>query len=138
MHYITGIHALNLSCQLHTNGDWHASSLSWQKLYIKEIKDSCFDDWGIEREKDVPDQGKQYNVANHIRAVLDLMEDNCLLDWLKGFKRDLFGTDQYDDLFFEKVWQLKNAPHWSTIDELMIQEYHLKWQSYKEEMYACE
>lgn len=51
MKYLTGIHALNLPCQLSTCGDWHTSALQWSSLSLKESDDSVFRDYGIEENR---------------------------------------------------------------------------------------
>ena len=30
MKYVTGIHALNIPCNLETSGDWHMSAIQWE------------------------------------------------------------------------------------------------------------
>jgi len=74
MRYITGIHALNLPCSLLTSGDWHQSGLRWEKITYRDTEDSIFGDWGIEQCSVVPKHEGTYAVANHIRALLDLLE----------------------------------------------------------------
>ncbi|WP_273235640.1 hypothetical protein [Ileibacterium valens] len=40
MQYLTGIHALNLNCDLGTPGDWHQSGIRWDVVpgRIREFK----------------------------------------------------------------------------------------------------
>jgi len=55
MKYITGIHALNLSCELETCGDWHQSAIQWVHPTILESIGSIFGDYGIEHNKPIPE-----------------------------------------------------------------------------------
>lgn len=76
MEYITGFYALNLPCQLETTGDWHRHSLNWSKPNIKNSENSIFREYGIETNRDLSFAGlnSKHNVANHIRACLDIIE----------------------------------------------------------------
>ena len=51
MEYISGIHALNLPCELETCGDWHTSALQWKRPLMRESNGSLFGDYGIEKTK---------------------------------------------------------------------------------------
>lgn len=44
MRYLSGIHALNLKCELDTCGDWHQSAIQWERLKLYESNESL---WGI-------------------------------------------------------------------------------------------
>jgi hypothetical protein len=126
MQYITGIHALNVPCALETCGDWHASALRWEQLSIKETKNSVFGDYGIEHSKSIPNHYERYDVANHIRAVLDLIEDGNF-STAAGMNNDFICTDIYDKEIFSLVMKMKGLPLWEKIDEFMRREYRLKW-----------
>ena len=58
MKYISLIHALNLQCKLDTCGDWHCSALNWQTLNILDSKNSIFGDYGIEKNRIIPEHNK--------------------------------------------------------------------------------
>lgn len=73
MRYITGIHALNLPCSLGTCGDWHTSALRWKDITFRNSGSSILGDYGIELGKTIPEHVETYAVANHIRALLDLI-----------------------------------------------------------------
>lgn len=66
MKYVSLIHALNISCSLETCGDWHASSIQWKRPHILESDYSLWGDYGIEKNKIIPEHNQKYNVANHI------------------------------------------------------------------------
>ena len=83
MQYITGQHALNIPCPLLTCGDWHQSAIQWNYPLFRNSNDSVFGDYGIEKNVAIPEHTEKYNVANHIRALLDLL-DGCLGNRISG------------------------------------------------------
>jgi len=130
MRYITGIHALNLPCSLLTCGDWHRSSLQWEKPRFRNSADSFFGDYGIEQCSVVPENEGTYAVANHIRALLDLLEAGNFSE-AQGMNDDFIGNDDYTAEVFTKVAMLKDLPHWNRIDQFMGSEYYGVWLNYK-------
>ena len=133
MKYISGIPALNVLCSLDTPGDWHAPSVDWKTLDLYESEEMFFKNYGIEKNKTIPQNTQKYNVANHIRAILDMFQlDNFV--YLKGMRNNFIETDKYDDEIFQKVYSMKVLPNWGKIDAFMEKEYMLKWISYKEYM----
>jgi hypothetical protein len=129
--YITGKHALNIENSLNTCGDWHQSALRWQDIDFQETENSLFGEWGIEYNKSIPNHTEKYAVANDLRAILDLMVDNQL-GYIKGFRSDWICTDEYNQIFFDKVIQLKQLPHWKDINQLMKYEFMWEWDKYLE------
>lgn len=130
MRYITGIHALNLPCSLMTCGDWHCSALKWENITFRDSKDSFYGDYGIEQCSVVPEHNGTYAVANHIRALLDLLEIGNF-SAAQGMNRDFIGNDDYTNEVFDKVAFLRDLPHWRDIDNFMGREYYGKWLDYK-------
>ena len=131
MEYITGIHALNLPCSLETGGDWHRSALQWERLRLRNSNESIYADYGIEQCTNVPENKGVYAVANHIRALLDLLElGNFII--AQGMNKSYIGNNIYTEEIFSKVSLLKVLPHWSEIDKFMRKEYYGKWLDYKE------
>ncbi len=129
MRYITGEIALNIPCTLDTCGDWHRSSIDWSKLELAESEDSIFGSWGIGEQIFIPELSKKYNVANTIRACLDLI-DSQLIYQASGMNNDYICNESYDHVVFEKVKELKavkNNEEWERIDRFMRKEYLLKW-----------
>lgn len=131
MKYITGHHALNLPCSLLTCGDWHTSALQWERLRLVESQESVFGDYGIELDCFVPDHEERYAVANHIRALLDLLIESKFTI-AQGMRDDFICNDDYTQEIFEKVSLLKNQPNWSEIYTFMCREYKMKWVRYFE------
>ena len=130
MRYITGIHALNLPCSLLTGGNWHQPALQWVKPRFRDSESSFFGEYGIEYCSVVPENEGTYAVANHIRALLDLLELGKF-SIAQGMNDDFIGNDSYNDEVFGKVTQMKVLPHWDRIDRFMGSEYYGKWLAYK-------
>lgn len=131
MKYITDIHALNLPCALGTTGDWHTSSLQWKHPRMLESSTSVFGDWGIEKNRNVTPLGnKKYAVANHIRALLDMLAQNRFTV-AQGMNGTFIDNSCYDNVIFNKVLLLKPCSNWENIDKFMTQEYKMKWLKFK-------
>ena len=126
MVYITGVHALNLKCSLDTCGDWHQSSLNWINPPLRESSASIFGGYGIECNKLIPYNHDLFNVANHIRAILDMLSEGNL-SYLRGMRNDFIGESQHVDEMLSLITKLKHTSHWNKIDSLMRKEYMLKW-----------
>lgn len=131
MIYVSGIHALNIEDSLETCGDWHTSALSWSTLDLRDSSKSVFGSWGIESNKKVPEHEELYNVANTLRAVLDLMSDGQV-GYLRNFRDDFFCTDKYNEEFFRQVILLRDNKHWNEINDLMKHEFMYEWDSFVE------
>lgn len=132
MLYLSGVHALNIENTLNTCGDWHTSALDWSNIKLEESTNSIFGSWGIEMNKSIPEHTELYNVADDLRAILDLMQKEENLGYLKGFRDDFICTDEYNDIFFQKVILLRNLEHWSDINELMKREFMFDWDNFLE------
>lgn len=130
--YITGIHALNLRCSLLTTGDWHCLSLKWEDITFGDTENSIFGDYGIEYTDYVPNLSGKHAVANHIRALLDLISmGNFAL--AGGMNKDFICNDNYNEEIFEKIMMMRNFSNWEAIDSFMGREYYGKWLEYKKE-----
>lgn len=127
MLYITGIQALNIEDSTECCGDWHTSAQAWSKLNIADSEKSRFKDWGIEQDKHIPTHEEHYNVANTLRAIVDLLQDEKYMGYLRGFRNDFFCTDVHNQEFFEKVIMLQDLPHWNKINHLMQMEFMWGW-----------
>lgn len=132
MRYITGIHALNLKCLLDTCGDWHSSALKWKDISFKESEETILKDWGIEANHSIPEHTEKYYVANHIRALLDLIADGKF-SVAQGIREDYICNEKYTPIVLEMVWKLREQSNWEEIDNFMKKEYKLDWIKFKEE-----
>lgn len=131
MLYITGLQALNLNCSLSTSGDWHQSAISWRNLDLCESDCSFYKNYGIEIYNHVPGHVGTFYVANHLRAILDLLLRQEF-SILQGMREDFIGTDEYDDEFLELVYHMRVLWFWPAIDRFMEKEYLFKWAVFKE------
>ena len=131
MQYITGIHALNVACSLETCGDWHASALKWEDISYKNTEESIYGDWGLEHGVSIPEHTGTFTVANHIRALLDLLDEGKFTV-AQGMREDFICNEEYTQLVFAKVTMLRDRPNWNEIDKFMRKEYRLDWLNYKE------
>ena len=129
MIYLTGIQALNLPCKLDTCGDWHCSGLRWDVLNLRDTKDTLFGDYGIELNKTIPEHTEQYNVANHIRALLNLIGDGNF-SAAQGMKNDFICNDAYNEEIFSMVYKLCSKENWDKIYDFIHKEYKRSWRSW--------
>lgn len=130
MLYVTGQHALNVSCSLLTCGDWHQSAIQWERPFTRESTDSVFGDYGIEHDVTIPEHTEKYNVANHIRALLDLLELGKFT-LAQGMNNDFICNDDYTNEIFNHVMSLSRSPIWPDIDHFIGKEYFSEWLNYK-------
>ena len=126
MIYVSGIHALNIPCSLETCGDWHSSALRWKDVDIRDSSKSIFGDYGIESGHRIPHHEGTYNVANTIRALLDLLDDGNVAQ-AQGMNEDFICNSAYDEEVFEKVFLLRDRCNWDKINAFMGKEYKMKW-----------
>ena len=131
MKYITGIHALNLACELETPGDWHTSALKWENISTKESENSTWGNYGIECNRTIPflSPAPKYNIANHIRALLDLIEEGNFAV-AQGMNKDYICNDSYNEEIFDKVFLLRQSKIWNDINKFMEREYLMQWVNY--------
>ncbi len=131
MKYVTGIFALNLPCSLDTCGDWHSCSINWDNVDIRESNNSILKDYGIETNQSVKflNKSKKYNVANHIRALLDMLIVGNY-GYAQGMKEDYICNNDYTKEIFEQVLKLNSLDNWAEINHFMIKEYKMKWLNY--------
>lgn len=131
MLYVSGRAALNIPCQLRTDGDWHRTAIDWDNVRLHKSGDSIFGEYGIERQRDIPWLNAPVNVANHLRALLDLLDDGQLSS-ARGMRHDFINNEQYTRELMDHVWMLRSRPHWEAIDQLMGREYTMDWVRFKE------
>jgi hypothetical protein len=130
MKYITGIHALNLPCSLLTCGDWHQSAIQWKEPRFGDTTQSVFGAYGIDHGVSIPGHTEKYDVANHIRALLDLLEQG-VFSVAQGMNKDFICNSEYTEEVFDKVSLLHGVQHWPQIDRFMGREYAGEWLAYK-------
>jgi len=124
--YLSGMAALNLPCELETCGDWHFTSIDWQNVKFRDSSESVFSSYGIEQNRSIPGHNGKYNVANHIRALLDLIEQGSF-SLAKGMNQDYICNEKYTLEIFEKVSLLSSSKRWLEVDRFMGLEYYSEW-----------
>lgn len=129
--YLSGLHALNIQCELETCGDWHQSALDWNKITLYDENSRFFGSYGIERDKTIPEHSGLFNVANTLRACLDLIEDGKY-SILYGMKNDFLGTTKYYCELFSKVYEMRSLDNWHDIDSFMSEEFLMEWIRFKQ------
>ena len=107
MQYITGHHALCCPCALNTPGNPHHLSVDWTYPATADTDTAFFKDYGIEKDRIVPIDSTPRNVANHLRAVLDLLAEGKLKE-LVGLKHEIIANDLYTPELFNKVIELNS------------------------------
>lgn len=133
MKYVTGIHALNLTCDLLTCGDWHQSAIQWEHPEMADSEQMFFGEYGVESDRKIPCHEERFYAANHIRALLDLLEVGNFTQ-AQGMKEDFICNEDYTEEVLELVWKMKSLPHWEKIDRFMGKEYLMKWLRFKRRM----
>lgn len=131
MLYVTGMHALNLPCRLQTCGDWHASAIQWEKPAVRESRGSVWGDYGIEKDRRIPGHAGSVPVADHIRALLDLIAEGRF-DLAQGMKKDFICNDSYNKEIFGQVCRLEGSPGWDGVSRFMHREYGKEWRLWKD------
>jgi len=84
----------------------------------------------IEKNRTIPEHIERYNVANHIRALLDLLYIGNFTV-AQGMNEEFICNPKYDIEIFSQVIKMIEIPHWEDIDEFMTKEYLRKWVNYK-------
>lgn len=131
MIYLTGLYALNIpDVALETCGDWHRKALNWNDPLLIESDKSIYKNYGIIQNLYVKEVKQNLNVANHIRALLDLISLGRF-NLAEGMNKDFICNSGLNEVIFEKIMMLKELPIWNRIDEFMTNEYHFKWKKYK-------
>ena len=87
---------------------------------------SIFGEYGIEKNKMVLPLQEKYNVANHIRALLDLLQYERF-SVAQGMRDDFICNPKYDNEIFLKVIMMKNLLYWNRINDFMKREDKVKW-----------
>ncbi len=129
MRYITDIHALNLPCSLGTTGDWHRFGIQWKEPRMLATEDLPWGTWGIECDSDsnIPEhENKRFSVANHVRAIADMIALGRF-SVAQGSSEDYLDGHDYDEEIVTHIAMLKDTDNWDDISRFMEQEYGETW-----------
>lgn len=140
MRYITGIVALGTFCERDTRGLWNirrSDYLDEENMRLRESNESPFKDYGIERNKIISyHEFTTYNVADHVRAYVDLLYDGKF-DFLKGVFADAINDSRArKDIFMLVYGKLRHLAIFKEINEFMEDEFGSAWISYKQAVQA--
>lgn len=134
MKYLTGLVAFGVPCELNSIGKWNVTKDEFtnpDKFTIAESDDSPFKDYGIEKDKIVryhPDE--LYNVANHVRAYLDLLADRNF-NVLKDLFYECIKDTKCRELIFKAAYgKLRYLACFHDVNNFMIDEFGNAWVSY--------
>ena len=78
------------------------------------------------KDKEIPFNKEKFNVANHIRALLDMIEAGYFKE-AQGMNNDYICNDKYNLEIFKKVLMLKENKNFIDINKFMLKEYGKKW-----------
>lgn len=136
MKYITGTTAFCIPCDLNSPCKWNATKKDFENITLAESDDSVLKDYGIETDKIIPYHPDEelYNVANHVRAYLDLL--------LNGDYETLASIECSPDVRFEMFKQVRRllarndipTVAYIGIDNFMQETYGSLWRSFGEAM----
>lgn len=136
MKYITGILAFGVPCDLDTAGRWDTSKKEWlDNTLFKNIesKETLLGDYGIEKNKLIPyREYTTFNVANHLRAYLDILLDRDFKTLSGLFDKYLNTSKSRKDLFFMVLHKFRDIDDYISIHEFMVKEFGSLWISYCE------
>ena len=134
MKYISGYLAMGVECELPTPGKWNITKqefLDDELFKSRESDDSPFKNFGIEKDKLVPyREFCCFNVANHVRAYLDMLYDGEfeLLDGM--FAECINNAKARQDIFMCVYGKLRHLACFSKVNEFMEKEFGNAWYSY--------
>lgn len=134
MRYITGIIAFGVECQRNSIGKWNITKndfLNEKLMELKESDESPFKDYGIEENKIVPYHDFcTYNVADHVRAYLDMLHEGMFSE-LKGLFYECIGDGKCrHDIFMTVYGKLRHLAEFKEVNEFMLEEFGNAWISY--------
>lgn len=134
MKYISGIPALGVPCKRPSVGKWNVTKrefLDENIFKLRDSEDSPFKNWGIEENKIVQyHEMCTYNVADHVRAYMDMLYD-CEFETLKDlFYECINSSECRKDIFMLTYGKLRNLAQFHEINEFMENEFGNAWISY--------
>ncbi|WP_290150005.1 hypothetical protein [uncultured Parasutterella sp.] len=97
-----------------------------ENLTIREPDDSVFGIYGIEDNSFVPNHPDTYKIANHIRALLDLVSEGNF-GYAQGMNKDFICNNKYTEEVFSKLLLLRTSYMWEKIKEFIGKEYGVAW-----------
>lgn len=134
MRYITGIIAMGTECSLNTPGLWNIPKETYldEEIFKNvESDDSPFKDWGIEKNKIIKyREFSLYNVANHVRAYVDMLYDGKFDELKDVFFEAINDSKSRLDIFMLVYGKLRHLAQFKKINKFMEEEFGNAWLSY--------
>ena len=132
MMYLTGELAFGIPCKLETNGRWDISRKQFANATFVDSDNTLWGNYGIEEAKIIP--GKEFtvfNVANHVRAYLDMLLAVDDLSKMEGIYEDWIGAVKYRLDIFECVYsRMRDHERYNDVVAFFIKEFGNAWPSY--------
>lgn len=134
MRYVTGLAAFNVPCKLDSCGSWNCPKevfFVWNDLpEMKESEDTLLKDYGIEENKLIPYHDELFNVANHVRAYLDMLCDLRFDELHDLFFTNICSAECRAKIFRVVKNRLVKHEKYRLIYEFMLSEFDNAWRSY--------
>ena len=74
----------------------------------------------------MPNHPGTYKIANHIRALLDLVSEGNF-GYAQGMNNDFICNNKYTEEVFSKLLLLRTSHMWEKIKEFIGKEYGVAW-----------
>lgn len=131
MLYITGYCAFGVTCELDSTGVWDMHRLDWEHRIEKESEGSTLGDYGIEKDKLTQfDNDTLYNIANHVRAYCDMLEDGQF-NKLHNLFDLAIRSPKCRAMIFQLVYEHMNkCDNYDAILKFMQNEFGNNWESF--------
>lgn len=135
MYYLSGPLAFTVPCELDTPGEWRVSRKMWSdenvNKSIRNSEDSPFKDYGINQNVYIQYRPiGLYNVANHVRAYLDMLYEKRF-DEMKDLFMEYIDNGLYRRDIFEQVfYRCKHLAEYKEINKFMSEEFGNAWISF--------
>ena len=134
MKYITGIIAFGVECNRNSVGRWNITKeefLDDKLMELKESDESPFKDYGIEENKLVPYHDIcTYNVADHVRAYVDMLHDEQFDELKDLFYECIVDLKCRHDIFMLVYGKLRHLKGFRKVNEFMTDEFGSAWVAY--------
>lgn len=135
MIYVTGPAAFNVPCKLDSCGSWNCPKETFFANggipETKESDGSLLGDFGIEKDKIIPYHDEDlFNVANHVRAYLDMLCDLRFDELRDVFFTNICSAKCRGLIFHEVRFKFGKHEKYKLIHDFMIEEFGNAWRSY--------
>ena len=139
MIYLSGPLAFCVPCDLPTPGEWRISPSMWTdentNKHLRNTDDYPFKDYGIEKNKYIQYRPIcLYNVANHVRAYLDMLYEERFSEMEEMFRNYIDNGKCRREIFDQVYYRCRNLAEFHDINTFMAKEFGNAWYSYIDAM----